>query len=198
MYRLLETIRIENQKAENLDLHIQRMERSAKALWGVAPPGLIEELDKQTLPKCGVFKCSVRYDIDKMDIRFEAYTTRPVKSLKLINADSLEYGLKYSDRSAIDTLFMLRANADDVLFIKNGYITDTSYANIALLKRNKWFTPSKPLLKGTMRELLLQEMIIEETDINHNDIKEYEKIRLINAMMPWDKGPVVRIENVIL
>ena len=87
------------------------------------------------------------------------------------------------DRKEIDKLFEKRGKADDILIVKNGFITDTSIANIAFFDGKKWFTPKTCLLRGTTRERLLKEKKIFEKDIRVEDIKRYKKIALLNAMI---------------
>ena len=46
--------------------------------------------------------------------------------------------------------------------MKQGLLTDTSIANIALSDGTHWYTPAHPLLKGTKRAALLEEGILQE------------------------------------
>jgi len=196
MCQLLETVRIENFVPENLKFHQQRMDYAARKLWNNTAPDLAKFIEYQVLPGPGVYKCRICYDQKQIMADFQKYTIRSVRSLKLIQADSLDYGFKYADRSSIEALFGQRGQADDVLFLRNGLITDTSYANVALLKDNQWYTPAKPLLNGTMRQFLLESGILKETDISSDQIMEFSTIRLINAMMPWGKGAEVQCADV--
>ena len=50
-----------------------------------------------------------------------------------------------------------------------------------------WYTPAQPLLKGTRRAALLDAGILTEQDIPALKIREYQKIRLFNAMLPFGK-----------
>ena len=87
-------------------------------------------------------------------------------------------------------LFLLqfdkRESCDDILIVKNGYITDTSIANIALYDGNSWITPKVPLLKGTTRQRYLDNAKILESDIKVQDLKKFSKIALLNAMIDFD------------
>ena len=57
-----------------------------------------------------------------------------------------------------DKLMELRGDKDDILIIKNGKVTDTSYANVVLSdKEGKCITPNSTyLLHGTRRASLLK------------------------------------------
>ena len=77
-----------------------------------------------------------------------------------------------------------RGDADEVVIVKNGLLTDTSYSNIALFDGQRWVTPRHPLLQGTMRQSLLDTGQLVERDIRDDEGGRYEKVSLINAMMP--------------
>lgn len=44
------------------------------------------------------------------------------------------------DRTQLDELFSKRENCDEVIILKNGIVTDTSIANIAIFYENTWIT----------------------------------------------------------
>lgn len=48
----------------------------------------------------------------------------------------------------------------------------------------RWVTPRQPLLRGTMRQSLLDTGQLVERDIRYDEWGCYEKVSLINAMMP--------------
>jgi 4-amino-4-deoxychorismate lyase len=62
-------------------------------------------------------------------------------------------------------------------------VTDSSYANLLFRKGDNYYTPSTPLLKGTMREKLLDEKKIAERSITRENIREFSEIYLMNAML---------------
>lgn len=82
------------------------------------------------------------------------------------------------------------------LIVRNGLLTDTSIANIALWNGLHWYTPAHPLLKGTHRARLLDEGILTERDIPVEEIKQYQKICLFNAMLHFGEMelPCTQIE----
>jgi 4-amino-4-deoxychorismate lyase len=143
-----------------------------------------------------VLKCRVIYRREIEAIEFESYQIRSIQSLKLIVADDLDYHFKYFDREAINKLLKERGNCDDIIIVKDGLLTDASYANLLLHDGNEWITPARPLLKGTMRAHLLDSGKITEADIPVLTLKNYEKIKLINAMMPFELAPEVLIDKV--
>ena len=104
-----------------------------------------------------------------------------------MQADHLDYRLKYADRTELDQLFLKRGEADDILIIQNGLVTDTSIANIAFFDGDKWITPKEPLLKGTTRARLLDEKKIFEQDIKIADLGKFTEFALMNAMIGFDR-----------
>lgn len=196
MFPLFETIRIQDYKARQLSYHQQRMQESARVLWNGTAPDAEKILRDYSLPGPGVFKCRLEYSPENHRIQFTPYTIRPVRTLQFLDAGFLDYPLKYTDRTALDRLLAGCKPGEDVLLTKNGLITDTLYANVALLRGNTWVTPAIPLLKGTMRQFLIDTGILTETEIHVNNLYSCEKIRLVNAMMPWGEGPEIDMVQV--
>lgn len=197
MSLLFESIRIENGKFENLVYHEQRMKRSLKALFGVDEAFDLEaDLSHLPLPAEGVHKCRLTYDDENRQIEFDEYKPRSVKNLKLVEHDRINYEFKYTDRKTLNHLFTLRDQCDDVLIIKRGFVTDTSYANVAFRKGKEWFTHWQPLLKGTMRQQLIEYNKIREEEISARDIKDFDAVKIFNAMLRFDCEEIA-IENIV-
>ena len=124
---------------------------------------------------------------------------RRVNSLKVVEDDKIEYGYKFTDRSAIDLLFSRRGECDDILIVKNGFVTDSSYANIIFRKSGgPWVTPLTSLLRGTRRESLLEAGLISEEPVTVDNIRDYSEARLINAMIGIDDSDVIPVANIII
>lgn len=199
MSLLFETIKVENRRFYHLEWHNRRMNRSRKELLGINQPvdlsgelHIPETVDKQ------LYKCRVEYDMKIDKVEFIRYIPRSIKTLKVIHADSIKYHHKFSDRSLLDQLIKLKGHCDDILIIRNKYVTDTSYCNIAFFDGSRWVTPSTPLLKGTCRERLLQQKFLFEKPILWNEIDSFSHFILINAMMGPNikkKLPVSMIER---
>ena len=101
----------------------------------------------------------------------------------MVTSDGLDYTYKSSNRQKLDELFKQKGEADDILIIRDGFLTDTSIANIALWNGEQWETPEKPLLEGTMRASLLGKGLIVPAEIRPQDLSRYSLIRLFNAMI---------------
>lgn len=119
-----------------------------------------------------------------------------IKSLLLVVDDVIEYGFKFQNRVALQQNFEKRGNADEVLIVKEGLITDTSYANVVFWDGSQWATPDKPLLKGTKRAQLLREGVIVEQKIRVEDLGAFTYVRLINAMLDFESTPVIEIRQI--
>jgi 4-amino-4-deoxychorismate lyase len=146
----------------------------------------------------GVYKCRVLYDQNITTIEFIPYIIREVRSLRIVYDDGISYSYKFSDRLSIKRLFDLRGKCDDILIIKNGLVTDSSYANVILKDQNSdWITPRSCLLKGTRRSQLLNDKCISEAEISVADLKKYSEIRLINAMIGIEDSESIPVSEIL-
>jgi len=181
----------------NLGFHNNRLNYAREVHFGEKKEWDLEQIiDIPGAFHKGLFKCRVTYGEQIEKIEFEPYQPRLVQSLRLLNDNTIEYNFKYQNRAHINALFAQRGDADDVLIIKNGFITDTSYANIVFWNGNQWITPDTFLLAGIQRARLLEEGIIVEQKIRAQDIPKYSHARLINSMMDFETTPTVPVENI--
>lgn len=88
-----------------------------------------------------------------------------------------------------------KGEADDVLIVKNGCITDTTFSNVALFDGTQWCTPDTYLLNGTCRQRLIQDGLLVEKRIGPKDLSDYKYIRPINAMLDLEDTP--NVEKII-
>jgi len=115
----------------------------------------------------------------------------------LVEDNAIEYNLKYSDRTKLNLLFDKREECDDILIIKNKYVTDTLYCNIVFFDGEKWITPSHPLLKGTARERLLTQKTIFQEPVTIEHLQNFTHFKLINAMRDFDVVEATETGNII-
>lgn len=198
MFRLFESIRLENGNFHRLKYHQQRMDRSVKQLTGKGNTiNLFNDLKKLNPPKIGLYKCRLVYATQLESVEFIPYSIKPINSLKVVYDQEIEYEHKYHDRNVIGTLFNQRQFCDDILIIKNGLVTDSSYSNIIFYDGINWITPDTPLLKGTMRQFLLDTAEVKSASIRVQDIPSFKSFRLINAMRAFD-GPEIDVSKIVL
>lgn len=181
MCLFLESICCDNGKHQNLDLHQERVNRTFQSFFKTEPFILSEGLNE--IPEKGRYKCRVVYGKEIESIEFLPYAIPKINSLKIVEIEGLDYDFKFLDRNNLDIAFQKRSNMDDVIIIKDGYVTDAYYANLAFFDGNIWFTPTNPLLKGTKRQALLKSGVLIEKEINTQNIRQYQKVSLINAML---------------
>ena len=86
----------------------------------------------------------------------------------------------------MDNLFSKKDSADEIIIIKNGIVTDTTIANIAIFYENIWLTSKNCLLNGTTKNRLIEEKFLIEKDITPKMLKDAPKIALMNAMIGFD------------
>ena len=186
MYPFVETIRVEDGMPRNLRYHQERMERTMSRFFPYATvPSLESALDNHAWPSDKVMKVHVEYGGQGITlVRAEEYHIRTIRKLRLIACDEIDYAYKSADRRRLEQLAGMKGDADEIIIVKNGLLTDTSYSNIALYDGTEWATPRRPLLRGTMRQALLDSGVLTERDITPEDYNSYRLVSLINAMMP--------------
>lgn len=193
----IESIKLQDGEYKNLFYHEHRMNHTLKMLCGVTETFNLEEwLVHINHPKAGLYKCRIVYDEESRDVEFFEYKPKPIQSLRIVEHDRISYEFKFLDRKRIDQLFDLRKNCDDILIVKRGLVTDSSYANIVFKKDKTWYTPWSALLKGTMRSKLIQMNTIREEEIRPKDIKTFQSFKLINAMFEFD-APEMDVSNIV-
>ena len=198
MSLLFETIRMQDGVLQNLEYHNSRLNQSRKELFDISDSIELEQLIQiPSACKQGLYKCKVIYGKKEIKkIEFEVYQSRVIKSLRLIEANKILYNYKYTNRGSLNELLTKRERFDEILIVKNGFISDTSYSNIVFFDGMKWLTPSTPLLHGTMRSHLIAHELISETEIKVADLRHFQKARLINAMIPFESGKDIKIEKI--
>ena len=186
----IETIRAENGRLFHLDYHQRRLDRTREAFGITRSYPLSELLDP---PKEGLIRCRVLYDAEQIDIMYLPYVVKQFRALQAVIDDEIVYDYKYANRTALDYDYEEHGDADDVVIVKNGLLTDTSIANIALYDGKQWVTPKTPLLRGTTRERLLEEGKLVEADIPLTELERYSRCAIMNAMVGF-----LEIENGII
>jgi len=199
MYRLVETIRSEDGRLNNLEFHNIRMMKTLVDLFGLKISiDLSQIISVPDYAGKGVFKCRVEYDYEIKKIEFIRYFPKSVRNLKIVEDNTIEYPYKFTDRRSIEKLLEKRSECDDILIMKNGFITDTSYANIILSDTSGlWYTPATCLLPGTRRALLLQQRKIIEVKINLKDLENFTDLKLINAMLGMEDTDGISVRNIL-
>ena len=99
MSLLLETIKIEDGKAENLFYHQIRFDKSRRELF--------EKKDNIDLasfikpPSKGLYRCRIVYDTAIRSVEYIPYAPKEINKLKIVISD-ISYAYKYADRKTIE------------------------------------------------------------------------------------------------
>jgi len=197
MSRLIESIKLLDGKFYNLFYHEQRMKHALKVLFGNDREVALEKsLLEQEHPSRGLHKCRIVYDDMLSETTFSPYEPKKISQVKIVEDDDISYDFKYLDRGPINRLFEDRGDCDDVLIIRKGRVTDCSFSNIVFRKGLRWFTPVSPLLKGTMRQNLLEKNKIEPREILKSDVRSFDTFKIINAMLEFD-SPEIDVSEIV-
>ena len=172
--KFIETLLI-TEKIENIDLHNKRMNKTRYDFFKLPPIDLREFIEIKKNKRVRVTYSQTIEKIEYFEIK-----KREFKTFKIAHSD-IEYSYKYANRDSLNAL--KPENVDEVIIIKNSFITDTTISNLAFFDGKKWLTPKTPLLKGTKREELLRKNFLTEADIKEEDLKNFKKIAMINAVI---------------
>jgi len=174
-----ETIKCDEDEIFHLDYHKQRVSRTI---------GKNIDLNEYIYPpSIELLRCKVIYNQnDIVDIEYHPYKQRDIKSFKIVYDEEIDYKYKAVNRENIDKLFNQKDKADDIIIFQNGYITDTSIANIAIYLDGIWTTPKNPLLNGTTKQRLLDDGFLKEANITLEQLLKAEQFAIMNAMIDFN------------
>ena len=197
MSRFIESIKIEDQKAFLLDLHQKRVNQTFAHFGKEGSIDLTKIFKNLEHDEDGLYKLRIVYDLDKkFTTQLIPYAIPEIENFQLVENNSYDYSFKFEDRKEFERM-KTKAKTEEIIVVKNNHITDTSYTNILFLKGKEWFTPSTYLLNGVMRQHLLHEKKIKETEITLQNIKEFSHFQLINAMNDFDDMFIYPIERIV-
>ena len=182
-HQFIETIKLSDGCVFYLEYHQERVCNTFLRFFPNQKVLLLSDIiEKVTLPTQGKHKIRIVYGSERPSVEVLPYQIKPITTIKCVEADFLDYSYKFLDRTFLNTL-KESAGTDEVIFVKNGKVTDSSYANIIFFDGRQWVTPSTFLLNGTCRQRLLKEGKIKEAPIHYTDIHHCEQIGFINAML---------------
>lgn len=182
----VETLRVENGDIAGIEWHQKRLNNTLLQCFGAHDAtalSLAQALSHIQCPQQGLHKLRVEYNrhgITHIDI--SPYKRKKPQSFKLVVDNNINYSHKSVDRSELERNLALKEDCDEIIIVKNGLLTDTSYSNIALFNGTEWHTPARPLLQGTMRARLMAQGLIVPQDITVARLPQYSLIAIINAM----------------
>jgi 4-amino-4-deoxychorismate lyase len=198
MPQFIESIKLLNGQFYNLPSHEERRRNTLLKYFGMEPQLTLSQILKlELIPFKGLYKCRIVYNKDNQYVSFVPYTFKKIQTLKVVRDDSIDYIFKFEDRARLNELYESRGSCDDIVIVKNGWITDASYANVVFKRKKEWITPNGYLLNGTMRQQLLEEGKIVEGEVREKDIPKFESVKLINSMLGFESIEV-SIDKIVL
>lgn len=198
MFPLFESIKVYKGKVCNAKWHNERMERTFKNYFKIDKTiNVLDYFDSKQITE-ELVKFRITYNEKEVHVEYNPYQAKNIQSLQVVHLPSdANYDFKFSDRNILNKAFAQKGEADGVLLIQNGLVTDTSYSNILFLKNGNWYTPKKPLLKGTQREKLLHMGRIQTAEIRLEDLNDYESFTLINAMNELGEREILEVKRIL-
>ena len=186
MCRFVESIKLKDGVFFRLKYHQERVNNAFDAFFPDEQAiSVFETLNEYAIPGEGTYKCRIVYDSDVLSVEFAPYIRREIHTLKLVETELESSAFKSEDRAGFNAAFAQRGDCDDVLLVKNGLLTDSSYSNIALFDGKNWITPRLPLIYGVNRTELLETGKLVEKDIPVDNLKDFQQIALFNAMIEF-------------
>jgi 4-amino-4-deoxychorismate lyase len=198
IFPLFESVCVQHGVVLNVEYPLRRFEEAHQKFYGKKPVfGLFEDIRIPVNHKKGRFKLRISYNQNGKEYVLRPYEEQRINRLKLVHDNSVDYDLKFEDRSELNALFNKRMECDDILIVKNGWLTDSSYANIILWDGKSWYTPKTCLLKGTKRMELLEHKKIQKASIPVSDLNVFKGFQLINAMLNFQPDVFLPIKNIM-
>jgi 4-amino-4-deoxychorismate lyase len=197
MCLLLETVKVQYRRLQNIEAHNLRAANSRRILFG-----LEDTLDFREfiiLPDSlddGIYKCRIVYAQKVHQVELLPYIPKRIQTLRLVLNDAIQYEHKYLDRSCLDKLVQ-SVDTDDILIVQSGLITDSSITNVVLYDGKNWVTPRQPLFRGIRRQILLEKGLIHENEISQEDLPRFLHAALINAMLDIGDTPFISMANIL-
>lgn len=179
-----------------LNEHIERLKNSMEKI-GLLPleekmvRGYLDKLDiKDKGVKITVTPLNIIITERKVNYKVEDYNRGMTLTISKVKRNSTSRLCYIKSTCYIENLIE-KGNAkkigyDDVLFLnENGYVAETSCANIFIVKNKQIFTPkiSDGLLDGIIRRKIIEYYDVKEKSITMKDLKESEEVIITNSLM---------------
>jgi len=185
MYRVFETIKVVDGKPQNLFYHQKRINWTFHNYYKINPSFSIEKISADLTFPDGINRLKIIYDPSNVEIQISPYNRKRVDYFYIVELDHLDYRFKYENRQVLEQY--CKADYGEPIFLINGFITDTTFSNLAFFDGHKWWTPSTYLLWGTKRELLIDSNKINVSEMRLSDLGCFKKFCLINSMNELDE-----------
>ncbi len=190
-YPFLESIGAWSGSTPYLSYHQERLNRTFRTFFPEDESHDLQRiLSTENIPP-GKVKIRFLYSATEYKIECHSYQKKEIESLQVVEDDAIDYDFKSTDRNHLNNLYQQRERGDDILIFKDGFLTDSYAANVVCKIEDRLLTPAEPLLKGVMREYLLDQQMIDSKIIDKKKLKKADGVFLINALNPLDTAPFV-------
>jgi 4-amino-4-deoxychorismate lyase len=185
MFQWVESIWIHDGVVPYIDLHQSRYERTLAKFYEDAKVFNIMDFINVKEHNRGEFKCRFLYSKEDCHIEIQPYVRRDIRTIKIIHTTiDLDYSSKRIDRKELDYYYSMKGDSDEIIMVKDNLITDGYYYNLVFENDGAFYTPTEPLLRGVMRQSLIDAGEIIPIPIHINDLYNYQRVHLINALNP--------------
>ena len=194
--KFVETLRVDNGVIDAGERHCLRLDQTVYQFYH---KNIDFDLREIVIPKefqNGIVKCRILYSSQIEKVEFLPYRRKIIHSLKAVDGKQTDYSWKYADRYALESLLKRKENHDEIIIIKNGHVTDTSFSNIVFSDGKDYYTPDTFLLNGIRRQQLLETGLIKEMKISVEDIPSFKKLFLINTMLLPEDALAIDTANI--
>lgn len=195
-FPVFETIAIIDGIPQNLSFHQARMDNTIEKLFQKTSVFNLEEIIQvPTEYQNGLIKCRIDYNQQDLNIIFSVYQRREIRNYQCVYLDNLDYTFKYTNRTIFEDIKMTK---DEAVIIQDKKVTDCRIGNLIFFKDGIWYGPKNYLLKGTQLSRLLSENRVQLKEIYTDEIHQYEKVMMINAMNPFDESRAISTQHITL
>ncbi len=196
--KFIETIRVKDGIAD-FALNEKRYLKTLRDFYPEATPENFSEIVRTNakLGCNGTYKLRIEYS-DKIEkVEIAKYAPKKIDSLKVVDGGDINYAYKFADRSRLNEIAAQKGECGDVIICKNGFVCDSSYANLLFEKSGKFYTPKTRLLNGTKLAKLIAKKKVVETEICKSDIKNFDSVYFVNAMLDIADSVKIPVKNVV-
>ncbi|MGR3812280.1 aminotransferase class IV [Jiulongibacter sp. NS-SX5] len=197
MSRYFETIKYQNGEFSLLELHEQRLNKTRSHFFAGKDQIRLSDYLQEAPDDHQLYRCRVSYDEEIREVKFIPYSLAHHTKIGFCEVGSFDYAFKSEDR-AFFTERVSESGLDDLIFLRNGKLTDASYSNLALKDGDQWYTPKSCLLNGVKRQYLISKNILSEAEMTVQDLSSFTELAFINAMRDFELTYQFRFEEGIL
>ncbi len=177
-----------------LDEHIERLKRSCDYFDFLCSEDKIRQVLQAYqihFPQRRKVKISISKagEIDISSAPISSFVGNKVGvALNLVKSESIMLYHKTTQRAVYERALASRKDCQDVILVNtDGFVTESTIANIVIKRNGKYVTPplKSGLLPGVMRRCLLGSDKITESDIHIDELLAQEDFYLINSVRGW-------------